>query len=89
MSLHQACMGVHAAYICRCPWPTNVLCFKFLSRTCPSYEPISNDTPLLQVIKTALCGSDTENVSSIQTATFSPEMIRMNARQPRILILWQ
>ena len=50
--------------------PPTSSAFKFLSRTCPSSEPISNDTPLLQAIKTALRGSDTENVFSIQTSTF-------------------
>ena len=69
--------------------PPTSFAFKFLSRTCPSHEPISNNTPLLQAIKTALRSSDTENVFSIQTATFSLEMTRMNARQPGILILWQ
>ena len=44
--------------------------FKFLSQTCPSSQPIPKDTPLLQAIKTALRGSDAENVFSIQTATF-------------------
>ena len=50
--------------------PPTSSAFKLLSRTCPPSEPISNDTPLLQAIKTALRGSDTENVFSIQTATF-------------------
>jgi len=50
--------------------PPTSSAFKFLSRTCPSSQPISKDTPLLQAIKTALRGSDTEDVFSIQTATF-------------------
>jgi anaphase-promoting complex subunit 1 len=50
--------------------PPTSSAFRFLSRTCPSSEPISNDTPLLQAIKTALRGSDTENVFSIQNATY-------------------
>ena len=50
--------------------PSTSSALKFLSQTCPSSQPISKDTPLLQAIKTALRGSDTENVFSIQTATF-------------------
>lgn len=50
--------------------PPTSSAFKFLSQTRPSSAPISNDSPLLQAIKTALRGSDTENVFSIQTATF-------------------
>ena len=89
------CLFIRLVWLCMLPTsvaahgPPMSSVFKFRSRTCPSYEPISNDTPLLQVIKTALCGSDTENVSSIQTATFSLEIIQMNARQPGMLILWQ
>ena len=50
--------------------PPTSSAFKFLSRTCSSFQPVSNDTPLLRAIKTALRGSDTENIFAIQTATF-------------------
>ncbi|KAF8154084.1 anaphase promoting complex subunit 1 [Crassisporium funariophilum] len=50
--------------------PPTSSALKYLAKTSSSPTPASNDTPLLQAIRTALRGSDTESVSSIHTATF-------------------
>ncbi|KAF8954432.1 hypothetical protein BDZ97DRAFT_1928284 [Flammula alnicola] len=50
--------------------PPTSSALKFLSRNTASSGTPAHDTPLLQAIRVALRGSDTENVSSIQTATF-------------------
>jgi len=43
---------------------------KFLVQTAPTFKSPPKDTPLLRAVKTALRGSDTEDVSTIQAATF-------------------
>jgi len=43
---------------------------KFLIQTAPTFKSPPKDTPLLRAVKTALRGSDTEDVSTIQTAHF-------------------